>query len=471
MSNLIKVKRRAAGGATGGITSPAMTWGELFFNEQDNILYYGFGASGTTATPISGAGRFVDFVSTQTIGGSKTWTGNQFCATPTLTDSSTLVATTAFVKGQNYLTANQNITVSGDVSGSGTTGLALTLAATGVTAGTYGAAANQTPTITVDAKGRITSASNITIAFPVTTVFGRTGAVVLAAADVTTALGFTPANTSAAGAANGLATLDATSKLTFSQIPSALLGALSYAGAWNPNTNTPAISSTTTKTAAITSTATSDATAGGNQGTYYKVSVASVAQIVANSVVVTNSTSITGLSSTANLCPGMAIINTTGVTGVVVISSITSSTAVVVSAAVTIAAGTQITFTPYLDGITTFYPGDSVVSDGTSWDKIDGIANEVISVNGVSGVVSLTTASIPESGNLYFTTARASAAAPVQSITGATNAAGVITAIPNTTISGLGTMSTQNSGLVSITGGSITTLATFDGNTIDCGTF
>ena len=43
--------------------------------------------------------------------------------------------------------------------------------------------------------------------------------------------------------------------------------------------------------------------------------------------------------------------------------------------------------------------------------------------------------------------------------------------IPNTDITGLGTMSTQNAGAVAITGGSIINLATFDGITIDGGTF
>jgi hypothetical protein len=44
-------------------------------------------------------------------------------------------------------------------------------------------------------------------------------------------------------------------------------------------------------------------------------------------------------------------------------------------------------------------------------------------------------------------------------------------AIANTQVSGLGTMSTQNAGTVAITGGSITNLTTFDGITIDGGTF
>jgi hypothetical protein len=45
------------------------------------------------------------------------------------------------------------------------------------------------------------------------------------------------------------------------------------------------------------------------------------------------------------------------------------------------------------------------------------------------------------------------------------------TTIPNTDISGLGTMSTQNANSVAITGGSIINLTTFDGITIDGGTF
>ena len=51
-----------------------------------------------------------------------------------------------------------------------------TLAATGVTAGTYGSASS-VPQITFDAKGRATAATNVPISAGVSSVFGRTGAV------------------------------------------------------------------------------------------------------------------------------------------------------------------------------------------------------------------------------------------------------------------------------------------------------
>jgi hypothetical protein len=65
-----------------------------------------------------------------------------------------------------------------------------------------------------------------------------------------------------------------------------------------------------------------------------------------------------------------------------------------------------------------------------------------------------------------------------ETLTATVNAQGQITAladtpiaIANTQVSGLGTMSTQNANNVNITGGSITNLTTFDGITIDGGTF
>lgn len=60
-----------------------------------------------------------------------------------------------------------------------------------------------------------------------------------------------------AGAANGLATLDATAKVPSSQLPSAIVGAVTYQGVWNASTNTPDIGASSPV-----------------QGNYYVVSVA-----------------------------------------------------------------------------------------------------------------------------------------------------------------------------------------------------
>lgn len=60
-----------------------------------------------------------------------------------------------------------------------------------------------------------------------------------------------------AGVANGVATLDSTGKVPVSELPAAVLGALSYQGTWNASTNTPTLTSSI-----------------GTKGYYYVVDVA-----------------------------------------------------------------------------------------------------------------------------------------------------------------------------------------------------
>jgi hypothetical protein len=50
--------------------------------------------------------------------------------------------------------------------------------------------------------------------------------------------------------------------------------------------------------------------------------------------------------------------------------------------------------TTTVDGISSWNVGDSIVFDGTTWDKIDGITNEVISVAGRTGTVTLSVSDI-----------------------------------------------------------------------------
>lgn len=161
MANTVRIKRRSSG-SPGAPTS--LENAELAFNEVDDILYYGKGTGGsggtaTTIPAIGGIGAFLALTGVQTVTGNKTFsgsvdlTGASTAVTQLSADSSTKIATTAFVKAQSYLTGNQSISISGDATGSGTTSINITLANTG-TAGTY-------TKVTTDAKGRVTSGTTL----------------------------------------------------------------------------------------------------------------------------------------------------------------------------------------------------------------------------------------------------------------------------------------------------------------------
>jgi hypothetical protein len=180
MANTLRIKRRAAGGAAGAPTSLANA--ELAFNEQDNTLYYGTGTGGaggsaTSVIAIGGPGAFVGLSGDQTIAGVKTFSA-------TIAGSIDGNAGTA-----TKLTTARTFAITGDGAGSASfdgsanASIALTLANSGATAGTYGSA-TQVGQVTVDAKGRVTAASNVAITFPVTSVAGRTGAIALSTSDV-----------------------------------------------------------------------------------------------------------------------------------------------------------------------------------------------------------------------------------------------------------------------------------------------
>jgi hypothetical protein len=142
--------------------------GALYWNSTDNKMY---SWSGSAWVAITGAGSS----GTVTSVAMSVPTGLTVSGSP-ITSSGTLAVAydtgygipTTVKQGQwdtaygwgnhasaGYLTANQTITLSGDLSGSGTTSISATLANSGVTAGSYTNA-----NITVDAKGRITVASN-----------------------------------------------------------------------------------------------------------------------------------------------------------------------------------------------------------------------------------------------------------------------------------------------------------------------
>jgi phage-related tail fiber protein len=130
-------------------------------------------------------------------------------------------------------------TASGSFNGSANLGLAFTLANSGATAGSYGTSI-AVPTVTVDAKGRITAVSNTTIRSATTSQTGvvqlnntvtstsTTEAATTNAVKVTYDYAATMIPLAQRGVANGVATLDAQGLVPSSQLPSYVDDILEY---------------------------------------------------------------------------------------------------------------------------------------------------------------------------------------------------------------------------------------------------
>lgn len=104
----IRIKRRSSTGAAGAPST--LLNAELAYNEADNTLYYGYGDNGsggaTSITSIAGPGAFATLGTTQTLTGNKTFSGGLYSTTPTSTENSTMVATTAYVQNKLVNLAN-----------------------------------------------------------------------------------------------------------------------------------------------------------------------------------------------------------------------------------------------------------------------------------------------------------------------------------------------------------------------------
>ncbi len=105
MANTIRIKR-----STGSSAPTSLANAEVAFAEGSAVLYYGTGTGGaggsaTSIIAIGGSGAYTTLSTAQTISGNKTFTGNvdltgavATATTQSSSDSSTKVATTAFVQ-------------------------------------------------------------------------------------------------------------------------------------------------------------------------------------------------------------------------------------------------------------------------------------------------------------------------------------------------------------------------------------
>lgn len=138
-------------------------------------------------TNVSSFTNDVGYITTTAVAAGYQPLDGDLTAIAALSDTSGLLKKTAAdtwaLDTSAYLTGNQSISVSGDATGSGSTSIALTLANSGVTAGTY-------TKVTVDAKGRVTTGASLASA-DLPTYTGT-----LTSSQVTTALGYTPYNSS-----------------------------------------------------------------------------------------------------------------------------------------------------------------------------------------------------------------------------------------------------------------------------------
>lgn len=285
-------------------------------------------------------------------------------------------------------TISSALTFTGDATGSGSTGgsVALTLAASGVTAATYGSTTT-TPTITVDSKGRVTSASNASIAFPVTSVAGRTGAVTITKTDV-----------SLGNVANSLQVINAGSATSIQAGTAASQGVAGTAGRfyattdtngiyWDNGTSwqlmTPAYTGDVTKTAGGTSLTL--ATSGVTAGTYGSGTAIPTITVDAKGRV--TSVSTTSISSALTFTGDVTGSGTTGgsVAMTLAASGATAGTytKVTVNAKGLVTAGATATTSDFTEGTNLYY------TDARARAAVSATGTNGLTYNSTTGAFSL----------------------------------------------------------------------------------
>lgn len=400
MANTIRIKRRAASGGAGAPST--LENAELAFNEASNILYYGTGTGGsggsaTSIIAIAGNGAYVDLSTTQTVGGTKTFSN-------TITGSvsgNAGTATTWATARDLSLTGDATATLTA-VNGSANVSAALTLATVNSNVGTF-------LKTTVNAKGLVTAATtaNINDLTVPTANYAFGGFKITGLAD--------PTNDQ-----------DAATKYYVDTVAQGLDVKASVLAATTANiTLSGAQTIDGVSVVAGDRVLVKNQTAQADNGIYVAASGAWARSADANTWDELVSAYTFVEQGTANADTGyVCTINKGGTLGT-----------------------TPITWSQF-SGAGTYLAGTGLTLSGNTFS----ITNTAVTAGSYGSASNTLTTTVNAQGQLT-----ALAATPI--------------AIANTQVSGLGTMSTQNAGSVAITGGSITNLTTFDGITIDGGTF